>query len=75
MTYHEIALVKQSLLAAAETLRAFDEGDPYTDTGWKHDELCQAWKQCHEALVVIQEDYDSAYRRDMINAGRGHLLR
>lgn len=45
--------VKQALDIAAETLRAFDEGDQSSETGWKHDELLDAWKQCQAALEAL----------------------
>ncbi len=45
---------KQALEVAAETLRSFDEGDQSTETGWKHDELLEAWKLCQSALSAIE---------------------
>jgi len=34
-----------------------------------------AWQRHQERLMESGGPDDSAYRRDMINAGRGHLLR
>ena len=34
-----------------------------------------AWERQQEALMESGGPDDSAYRRDMINAGRGHLLK
>jgi hypothetical protein len=34
-----------------------------------------AWERQQQSLMESRGPDDSAYRRDMINAGRGHLLR
>ena len=41
----------EALKQAMETLKAFDPGDPATETGWKHDELCDAWVSCRAAIA------------------------
>ena len=48
------------------TKRAEDEADNRAE---------DAWQEQQERLMESGGPDDSAYRRDMINAGRGHLLR
>lgn len=40
-----------ALTVATDTLKAFDPGDQSTETGWAHDELCDAWMQCQAAIA------------------------
>lgn len=41
----------EALRVAADAIRSFDGGDPSTHSGWKHDELCDAWMQARSALT------------------------
>jgi hypothetical protein len=47
--------MRAALETVAETLKAFDGGDPATETGWKHDELCEAWVKVTAVADAFEE--------------------
>jgi len=49
--------LKEALRCAAEAIKDFDEGDPSTETGWKSDELLEAWLRARSALAPEPADY------------------
>lgn len=51
---HHIERLRSALEACADVIRGFDGGDPKHSTGWKHDELRDAWMMAREALDQSQ---------------------
>lgn len=62
--YDEIICRSPSLFACIDAVE-----------NWHDNRAEAAWEARQQSLMESGGPDDSAYRRDMINAGRGHLLR
>jgi len=49
-----VAELEEALHSAADAIKDFDDGDPTHETGWKSDELLEAWLRAHAVLAPEQ---------------------